>query len=261
MTTLRLVPGSKAWQKKSLKIIKEMFESEEHNLAYPRALKLKCDENSRLASYLLGHDWIHTSQIPPEVMANLAVAVFYWARVAFESGNFVRSTLDQALLNPSNSTMVTSSGTETMPKGLTRDSLFYFSLLAEVSGEGNFQILPKATFVKNDPPRLIFGKQIVVTNAGVFYWEYTYGYVLGAVDKYVKNLKTKVRHFPKKCIFTKMNSGQFEKLFRAEPTLGLDLILRVRDQLHYQENEAVRIKSLVRDAIKKIDAVSSRIHR
>lgn len=245
---------TRRFKKNTRKQIEKMMETEDHKLGWPRHLDLNADDNGLLLSYLIGQDTTVVKDIPPEVMAKVLVAVCYWTKMAFNSCRLSSGTIDQALLNAENSTMTAPLGSEGMPKGLTRENKFYFSLEPKLSNDQGVVPSPATSDETS-----LSGEEIILTDAGVYLWSYLYVIRTGQSMKHPKNLKTRARHLPQECKFTGMGSEQFKILLKKEPMLGLDLIYRIKNQLDKKLNEANRAKLIIGQSIDKIVAVTSRI--
>jgi hypothetical protein len=216
------------------KAIKEIFESEEHKFTTPKNMVFGLDDNDRLLAYIIGNEYVVIDTLPIEVLAKIAVVVFYHARMACGHRIFVRKTIDEALLNHPTSNKVTPKGAAKMPKGLSPESKFYFEFANKhLDDDSVFAVRSKNAHSDS-------GEKIVVTEDGVYLWTYSYRRTPRMAEKFKKSLRSKVRFLPTECSFVKLDSKGFAELFGNNSRFALNLFHRVKETVIHEENDANR---------------------
>jgi hypothetical protein len=241
--------------------IKEMFDREEVKLTFPRKLDLAANGDSRLLDYVLGSAHVAAKDIQPETMGKIAVAIFYHAKGAYGqiSRHCRTKTIDESLLNAEDSELITPHDRVKLPRDLQLKSLFHFKLETKVLDDVGDVI---GEHEKESPDEKI-GDYIVFTEDGVYRWVYSYARASHLVNltgmKYHKNLTSKTRFLPTRCLFVKLDSAGFTELFHGKPDLFLNLMHRVKDQLQNEIGELTRIKNVSSGHLENIISMLSKI--
>ncbi len=201
------------------------------------------DHHGLVWSHLVGQDYVQMAYISNLNLAKLILLFCSKMSGAYRQQSLRFPSLDGNMLNAKNSELVTPS--VSFPKGLSAESPVYF--VWDLSRLSN---LMEST-----------GDMLILSDNGLYRWQYTHKHIRGAWRQYPKNLKSKKRSVVISSKLERVSIEDMEQFISSGQVVPIRLLFGMRDAVKSMSGELHRLQSHASSVLDFANSVLGRIQQ